>query len=117
MTPNAIAADYRGKSPLAHRFTKEWQERNEIARLFLEKAAKRMKKWADEKRRPRDFRIGDLVLIKIQADKVHAFRRNVHRGLIRRYDGPYPIIERIGKAAYRVQLPPKWKMHPVFHPR
>lgn len=83
MTPNAIAADYRGKSPLAHRFAKEWQERNEIARVFLEKAAKRMKKWADEKRRPRDFRIGDLVLIKIQADKVHAFRRNVHQGLIR----------------------------------
>nr|GEW06918.1 2-(3-amino-3-carboxypropyl)histidine synthase subunit 2-like [Tanacetum cinerariifolium] len=39
----------------------------------------------------------------------------VHKGLIRRYEGPFPVIGRVGKVSYRVQLPPKLKIHPVFH--
>jgi len=31
----------------------------------LEKASKKMKKWADKKRRPREFQVGDLVLVKM----------------------------------------------------
>ena len=33
--------------------------------ILLEKASKRMKKWADKKRRPDQFKVGDLVLIKM----------------------------------------------------
>ncbi|GJT74014.1 putative reverse transcriptase domain-containing protein [Tanacetum coccineum] len=41
--------------------------------------------------------------------------RKVHKGLIRRYEGPFPVIGRIGKASYRVQQSPKLKIHPIFH--
>nr|GFB34202.1 uncharacterized protein [Tanacetum cinerariifolium] len=41
--------------------------------------------------------------------------RKVHKGLIRRYEGPFPVIRRVGKVSYRVQLPPKLNIHPVFH--
>ncbi|GJZ13744.1 2-(3-amino-3-carboxypropyl)histidine synthase subunit 2-like protein [Tanacetum coccineum] len=41
--------------------------------------------------------------------------RKVHKGLIRRYKGPFPVIERVGKVSYRVQLPSKLKIHQVFH--
>nr|GFA56542.1 hypothetical protein CTI12_AA187700 [Tanacetum cinerariifolium] len=42
-------------------------------------------------------------------------KKKVHKGLIRRYEGPFPVIGRVGKVSYRVQLPPKLKIHPVFH--
>ena len=38
-----------------------------------------------------------------------------HRGLIRRYEGPFPILKKVGAQAYKVELPPKIKYHPVFH--
>jgi len=38
-----------------------------------------------------------------------------HRGLICRYEGPFPIIKKVRAQAYKVELPPKIKYHPVFY--
>ena len=38
-----------------------------------------------------------------------------HRGLLRRYEGPFPILTKVGTQAYKVELPLKIKYHPVFH--
>ncbi|GKD28386.1 reverse transcriptase [Tanacetum coccineum] len=89
LTPNALAASYEG-------------------------AAKKMKKWADEKRRHVEFEVGDQVVVKLLPQQIKSLRK-VHKGLIRRYEGPFPVIGRVGKVSYRVQLPPKLKIHPVFH--
>jgi hypothetical protein len=29
--------------------------------------------------------------------------------------GPFKILERIRKISYKLELPPKWKIHNVFH--
>ena len=34
---------------------------------------------------------------------------------MRRYEGPFPVIKRVGKVAYKLQLPPTIKAHPIFH--
>ena len=39
----------------------------------------------------------------------------VHKGLVRRYKGPFPILGRVGKVSYKVELPPRLKIHLVFH--
>ena len=34
-------------------------------RLYLDKATRKMKKWADKKKRQAEFQVGDLVLVKL----------------------------------------------------
>ncbi|CAL1382194.1 unnamed protein product [Linum trigynum] len=73
-----------------------------------------MKKWADNKRRHLDFEEGDMVIVKFFP---HRFKnlKNVHKGLLRRYEGPFPIVKRIGKVAYKVEVASHLEIHPVFH--
>ncbi|CAM8890445.1 unnamed protein product [Rhodiola kirilowii] len=73
-----------------------------------------MKKWADKKRRDVEFQAGDLVLVKLLPLQFKAFRK-VHKGLIRKYEGPFEVIKPVGKVSYKLNLPPKLKIHTVFH--
>ena len=83
-----------------------------MARACLHKASKRSKKWADQNRRDVQFQVGDSVLAKL-----HLILRytGLHKGLVRRYEGPFKVVKRVGKVAYKLELPPKLKVHPVFH--
>ena len=55
-----------GQQPMTpHTLAKGWHEQADIARSYLEKAARKMKKWADKKRRHVEFQVGDLVLVKL----------------------------------------------------
>ncbi|KAK0572157.1 hypothetical protein LWI29_027019 [Acer saccharum] len=114
MTPNTIASTYGGKSPAAHKLTREWHEQADITRACLDKAARKMKKWADTRRRHVEFSEGDLVLVKLLPQQFKSLRQ-VHKGLVRKYEGPFSIIKQVGKVSYQVQLPPRLKIHPVFH--
>ena len=59
-----------------------------------------------------EFQAGDLVLAKLHLVLRY---KDVHKGLIRRYEGPFRVLHRVGKVAYKLELPPKLKVHPVFH--
>nr|CAD1825948.1 unnamed protein product [Ananas comosus var. bracteatus] len=113
-TPHTLVIGYTGISPSAYHLAKEWHRNTEIARAYLEKAARMMKKWADKDRWPRDYSKGDLVLVKLQPASLRVFR-NVHKGLVRKYEGSFPIVGKVGKVSYCVQLPAWLKIHPVFH--
>ena len=73
-----------------------------------------MKKFADKKRRSVEFEAGDRVMVKLLPQQFKVFR-SVHKGLICKYEGPFTILHRVGKASYKLDLPPKLKIHPVFH--
>jgi len=70
-----------------------------------------MKKWADEKRRHMEYQVGDLVFVKLSTLDRH---KGLHKSLIRKYEGPFPIEKRVGNVVYRVQLSPTVKYYPVF---
>ena len=78
-------------------------------------AQSHQKSYADRGRRPGEFEVGDRVLLRVSPTK--GIRRFGLKGkLSPRYIGPYSVIERIGKLAYRLDLPAGLgRVHNVFH--
>ncbi|KAD3068433.1 hypothetical protein E3N88_36313 [Mikania micrantha] len=84
-------------------------------RARLKAAQDRQKSYADKRRRPIEFNVGDRVLLKVSPWKgLIRFRK---RGkLSPRYIGPFKILARIDKVAYRLELPDELSsIHPTFH--
>ncbi|RVW84215.1 hypothetical protein CK203_045287 [Vitis vinifera] len=73
-----------------------------------------MKKWADKKRRHTKYKVGEMVLVKLIPQQFKSLR-SVHKGLVRRYEGPFPILGKVGKVSYKVELLSRLKIHHVFH--
>ena len=81
----------------------------------MEIAQNRQKLYADKRRRPLEFEIGDLVFLKVAPFK-GVIRFGKRGKLNPRYVGPYKILERVGKVAYKLALPPNLtSVHNVFH--
>ena len=72
-------------------------------RACLNKMAKRMKKWADKKRRHMEYQVRYMVLVKLSTLDQH---KGIHKSLIRKYEGHFSIEKRAGNVAYKVQHPP-----------
>ncbi|KAM0046481.1 putative nucleotidyltransferase, Ribonuclease H [Helianthus debilis subsp. tardiflorus] len=78
-------------------------------------ARDRQKAYADKRKRPLEFQVGDRVLLKVSPWK--GVVRFGKRGKLNpRYVGPFEIIERIGPVAYKLNLPAELgAVHNVFH--
>ena len=72
------------------------------------------KSYADLKRTPRDFQVGDHVYIKVNTNK-SSLRLRKHSKLAPRYCGPFEILAKEGSVSYQIALPPNIKVHNVFH--
>ena len=96
-------------------FIRETTEAVKMIRQRLETAQNRQKNYADKRRRPLEFQVGDFVFLKVAPLK-GVMRCGKKGKLSPRYIGPFEIIERIGKMAYRLTLSPDLsKVHNVFH--
>lgn len=76
-------------------------------------AQNRMKVQAD-KRRQIEFQVDDWVFLKLQPYRLKSLARKVNEKLSPRFYGPFKILEKIGKVAYKLQLPEGCRIHPVF---
>ena len=75
----------------------------------------RQKNYADKRRKPLEFTVGEQVFLKVSP--MRGIMRFGKKGkLSPRYVGPFEILERIGPVAYRLALPPSMTgVHDVFH--
>jgi hypothetical protein len=74
-----------------------------------------MKAQADKNRTKRSFEEGQLVYLKLQPYLQSSVVSRTHQKLSFRYYGPYKILQKVGKVAYRLDLPPDAKIHLVVH--
>ncbi|MCI04910.1 Ty-3/Gypsy retrotransposon polyprotein, partial [Trifolium medium] len=86
-----------------------------VLKRNLAKAQKRMKDTADKHRREVEFKVNDWVYVKLQPYRQSSLSREKFHKLSKRYYGPFLIVERIGKVAYKLSLPPHSKIDNVFH--
>ena len=86
-----------------------------IIQARIKAAQDRLKKYVDTKRWKVEFEVGDKVLLKVSPMKrVHRF--GIKGKLSPRFIGPSEITARVGKVAYRLQLPSEMEgIHNVFH--
>lgn len=83
----------------------------EAVKESLANAQQRMKKYADRRRRPHSFQAGDQVFLS---------RKNIKSQrpcpkLDAKFIGPFQILAMVSENAAELRLPPKCRIHPVFH--
>ncbi|KAL0741947.1 hypothetical protein Bca4012_083460 [Brassica carinata] len=86
-----------------------------VLQFHLLRAQHRMRQNEDLHRTERSFDIGDFVYVKLQPYRQQSAVVRSNNKLSPKYFGPYRIIDRCGKVAYKLELPASSLIHPVFH--
>ncbi|GKB74103.1 hypothetical protein Tco_0935515 [Tanacetum coccineum] len=93
----------------------ETTERIVQIKSHIQAARDRQKSYADVRRKPLEFQVGDKVMLKVSPWK-GVIRFGKRGKLNPRYIGPFKIIAKVGTVAYRLELPEKLsRVHSTFH--
>ena len=94
---------------------RDTSEKMSLILQHLLTAQSRKKSYADVRRRPLEFEVGDHVFLKV-IPKRGVVKFDKHGKLSPRFIGPFEILDKVGIAAYRLALPPSMSCdHEVFH--
>ncbi|GJW58736.1 putative reverse transcriptase domain-containing protein [Tanacetum coccineum] len=81
----------------------------------MQAAQDQQKSYADWKRKPMGFEVGDRVMFKVSPWK-GVVRFDKQGKLNPRYVGPFKVLAKVGKVAYRLELPPELsRVYHTFH--
>src|SRR6266487_3476532 len=101
-------------SPSVHveDFAHSLKQAQNAAATSLEWAADYMAKAYNKKRHPAGpYQVGDQVWL--EATNLTSYQPS--KKLAPRCYGPFSILKNVGQSAYCLELPPTWKIHPVFN--
>ena len=110
-----IAINDACATPDLDEWMKTRQELMQHIQHNLARAQQRMKLQADKNRQERSFAVGDWVYVKLQPHIQQSVVRRPNHKLSYKYFGPYLVLHKIGKVAYKLQLPVNSQIHPVLH--
>ena len=103
------------KAILGPDWVQQTTERVAEIREHMLAAQSRQKSYADVRRRDLEFGEGDEVLLRVSPTK-GIVRFGTKGKLSPRFIGPFVVKERVGKLAYRLELPESMRgVHDVFH--
>ncbi|XP_070679204.1 uncharacterized protein [Malus domestica] len=78
-------------------------------------AQTQMKNQADKHRTEREFTVGDWVFLRLIPYQLQSLNSHTFHKLHPKFYGPFEVVERMGKVAYKLKLPEGTKIHHVFH--
>ncbi|XP_073298458.1 uncharacterized protein [Primulina huaijiensis] len=115
--PPSIPSSITNSSPVeaVDTLLRDRDELLSTLRAHMQHAQERMKFHADKKRAEKVFEVGRYCYIRFQPHKQTSLARHRYTKLSKRYYGPFKIIKRVGVVAYKLELPPTVKIHPIFH--
>ena len=67
--------------------------------------------WYNKKHEPRHFQVGEWVML----STLHIRQLRPSVKFADKFAGPFRIEKTVGHQAYKLELPEKWHIHPVFH--
>ncbi|KAI0500013.1 hypothetical protein KFK09_018221 [Dendrobium nobile] len=103
------------RQALGATFADETAQKINLIRERLKAAQDRQQKYYNQKHRFVEFQVGDFVYVKVSPMKGVSRFGQVSK-LSPRYVGPFEVLERIGKAAYKLLLSESMPdVHNVFH--
>jgi hypothetical protein len=111
-TPLSRAVPARAAVPAVAEFVEGIQEALKSAKACIHVAQQRQKFYADKKRRPHRFAVGDQVLLLVRPDQLPV---GMSPKLAKKFSGPYSIVEAIGPNAFRLDLPSTVGIHDVVN--
>jgi len=93
----------------------EVENKVKVIQENLKAAQSRQKSYADKRRKPLQFEVGDHVYLRVSPTK-GAQRFHLKGKLSPRYIGPFEILEICGPVAYQIRLPPRLvAVDDIFH--
>ncbi|GJY33246.1 putative reverse transcriptase domain-containing protein [Tanacetum coccineum] len=108
-------AEIRESMLIGPKLVQETTDKVVLIKEKLKAARDRQKSYADNRRKPLEFEVGDRVLLKVSPWKGVIWFGKKGK-LAPRYVGPFEILERIGPVAYRLRLPEELSsVHDTFH--
>ncbi|GJS31437.1 hypothetical protein Tco_0492057 [Tanacetum coccineum] len=87
----------------------------DLLKFHINRSQDRMRSLADKHKSDREFEEGVWVYLKLQPYRQATLRQGKQNKLSYKYFGPFLIKKKLGKVAYKLQLPSSSQIHQVFH--
>ena len=84
----------------------------ELVKETLRRAQKRYEKQVNKNRRQVSFKVGQKVWLNV---KIFTLPQGLTPKFMAKFAGPFPVVKQVFDDVYKLALPPKIKVHPVFH--
>ncbi|MCO5550674.1 hypothetical protein L7F22_004164 [Adiantum nelumboides] len=107
-------SDPTSKVEASKQMLDEMEVQTKAIRKDIQAAQDRQKHYADKDRSVRIFKLGDKVFLRVKP-KQSNLSLGKFKKLSPRYCGPFEIIKVVSVQAYKLRLPPNFKVHDVFH--
>ncbi|KAL1914249.1 uncharacterized protein VTP21DRAFT_9089 [Calcarisporiella thermophila] len=103
------------ENPTAEELTEQLKKTLSTIIQMIKDAQERQREYADQQRSDVEFQENDQVMIRTTHLKPEVYCNAPSKKLSPRFAGPFKVLSRIGKVAYKLELPTNVRTHPVFH--